>query len=531
MRKPLARIKLFIQTHDMIEIQCNASPFILKPVLQLVDQLEFEPRSTREGIILNLLNPFHEKFSAYRKQSHLTDSQTKEEQIRYLGKLECERKITRLAYLMRPYLKETQIIFRLSPYFEPHPLFTLFVKYLKQHSGCPILYAFEDNEGEHFSMGATADRLEKLIYSSDSKRLDEAQFIYESARTCVNSDDYYSAITILKSIAQLPHASADFKYDIWCELAIAHGAVGELKKALFYWNQIKKSENLIHKNRASYALGLYYTRHLPNEFQDVEMAEKHLQEGYRALEAQSNTSREDYTLDKVFNRSGMALATFKKGAVNEAQKMVEKGIAILNEINPNEHLFHQSVLYYNLAQCQKAKGETSAMKNSLEKLISLDGQFNLYHEFLTEFYIDQGVYSEALEAVNKALEIDGDHVPFHFLKGKIYFLLEDYPRAMVHFEHAYRLDPMDVGNLAYLTSIYNALEEFDAVIECLKNFHFKFSNNESGELIINNLIIALLNTNSAKRDFKELLDENIQLKPDSEFFGDIKHMISDIYAD
>lgn len=515
----------------MIEIQCNASPFVFKPILQLLDQINFKPTSVREGVILNFLDPFNTEFNSFKQESHLTDAQTKDEQIRYLGSVESQSKMSHLAYALGKILSDEQIIFKISPYFEEHKLLNLFIKYLKQQTNCTILYSFESNEGEPYIQCETTQKLEEIFYASEAKKIENGPEIFDAALTCINAGDYYSAINLLQSIRDLDHGDDYFKTDILCHLAIAHGAIGELKTAVFYWNYVFKNESLNFKNRSSYALGLMYLRHLPKQFQDQELGAKYLNDMFDLLNAAEVTDETRRELDLVFNRNGYALAAFKQGNVDEAEKLVADGIATLDRIGSSLSMFHQSVLYYNLAQCHKAKGEINKVEKTLEKLIEIDERFCLYHQYLIEFYLENNMLAEALEAVETGFKVDQDHVPFHFLKGKIYLLLENEDEALKSLERANELDPLDTSTLAYLTSIYNSQENYQRVFDCLKNFHFKFSNDNNGELIMNNLIIALINASEDENSVERTIEECLNLKPESDFFNEINNLLKEEHVD
>lgn len=515
----------------MIEVHCNASPFVFKPILNLLDKIDFQPATIREGVILNTLQPFTEKYKTFKEESHLTDSQTKEEQIRYLGNVEASNKMIHLAYALKDKLKGEQIVFKTSPYFKAHELFNLFLKYLKLQANCEILFSLETDEGPEFSVCETTDKLEFLCHASETQRVENGKFIFDSALTCINAGDYFSAINLLLSIRSIDLDDPYFETDILCHLAICHGAIGELKESIFYWTYVNKSEHAVHRNRASYALGLMYLRHLPKQFQDLNLGEKYLQDNYKELIENGNADPIRDQIDKVFNRNGYALAEFKRGNVDEAENLVATGINTLEQIGSSLSSFHQSVLYYNLAQCHKAKKETDKVEKILEKLIEIDPRFCLYHEYLTEFYIENEQTDKAFWALERGMKVDENHIPFHFLKGKIHAQLGDYESALTHYEYAHKLDPNDTGTLAYLTSIYNAYENFDAVLDVLKTFHFKFANDENGELIINNLIIALLNTSEDGDEAMQLLEECTKLKPESAFFQEITNTLNAEYVD
>lgn len=515
----------------MIEIHCNASPFVFKPIVQLLNRIKFVPKNTRECVIFAFLDPFNQKSGDFKAASHLTDAQTKDEQIRYLGNLESTSKMIHLAYALGNVLKKEQIIFKLSPYFEIHPLFDLFLKHLTKQSECAIYMHYTKDEGEAYRMNDISSRIETLFYSSESKKINNGAFMFDAALTCINAGDYYSAIKLLDSIRGLPHEDGYFENEILCHLAIAHGAIGELKQAVFYWNQVFKSENKNHKNRSSYALGLMYLRHLPKQFQDLELGEEYINAWYQKLVEDQTSDRTRNQIDQVFNRNGYALAAFKRGNIDEAEKLVTDGIATLEEIGSSLSMFHQSVLYYNLAQCFKAKKDLVQVEKTLEKLIEIDQKFCLYHEYLVEFYIENKMLEKALTAIEEGFKVDSNHIPFHFLKGKVLNLQGDKNAALLSFEQAYDLNPFDTGTLAYLTSIYNEHERYAAVLNCLKTFHFKFSNDQNGELIINNLIIALLNSENSNDQVDCLLKESINLKPESSFFQEITNLLNEEYVD
>jgi tetratricopeptide (TPR) repeat protein len=82
--------------------------------------------------------------------------------------------------------------------------------------------------------------------------------------------------------------------------------------------------------------------------------------------------------------------------------------------------------------------------------------------------LQSGDYDEAI-SLGKSLENqyqnDSD---FHFIMGSVFFILDDFKKALPYFEKSISLNPDDVETLRLKTNTHLALQEKDAAIKCCK---------------------------------------------------------------
>ena len=68
-----------------MRIYCAASPFVFRPLVQLIEAIGYRPQSVYDHLCMCIIDPLNPPYTPFKLGSHLTDAQTKEEQIRYVG--------------------------------------------------------------------------------------------------------------------------------------------------------------------------------------------------------------------------------------------------------------------------------------------------------------------------------------------------------------------------------------------------------------------------------------------------------------
>ena len=82
--------------------------------------------------------------------------------------------------------------------------------------------------------------------------------------------------------------------------------------------------------------------------------------------------------------------------------------------------------------------------------------------------IINGDYDEAI-AIGKNLESEySDDHDFMFIMGSVYYLVEDFKKALPYFEKAMQLDNQDVETLTLKTNVHLSLQQKDEAIDCCK---------------------------------------------------------------
>lgn|GEM_PF-4336342 len=509
----------------MIEIPCAPSPFVFKPIYHLLKKSDWELEELDDKLILNFINPLKKEYKIFKKESHLTDGQTKEYQLRFLGNREIDKKLMHIARKLRGKLLGKEVRFLFSCHFKPSDKFLQFINYMELFSDSTTTInmsyqnrflkpAFEENE---------IRRIENLYFASEMVRIQNAELIFEASRDCSNAEDYQSAINLLISIRDLDLEKA-LNLDIISHLAICHRAAGEFMQSTFY-NQIALEKgNLNQRVRAHYSLAMLNIRHYPLKFRNLEKGGQYLQDIYQELLSE-NYSTEKKEFDLVFNRNGYALVEYRNGNLDEATQLVENGIERLGKISTAYAIFHQSVLYYNLFQCYAAKNNFSKAEATLQQLLKIDEKYFAYYLHLVNFYLRHSKFDEALGKLCEGIKVAPNFFRFYYLIGLIKYQHEEFESAIEAFEKALSLNPLDVRSLAYLTSIFNMQSRYKKVLDLTNYFNFRQNNHSQGEIILNNKIIALLNTEHSFETIASLINKASELRPESVVIENLRNVI------
>lgn len=487
----------------MIEIQYKNSPFVYNSILDLIGKLKYVPHNFHEGIILNMLNPFNENYKIYKQESHLTDKQTETEQIRYLGTSENERKLILLAYLLKDKIPGNLIIIKIINNDVLNERVQMFFNYLRIHNKeIQLKYHYSESKVKSVTY---INKIERLYFKS-GKNTDDVNTLLNAAITCMNAGNYWTAINLLETINNVSTNNIILNCEIKAKLASAYEIVGDTITSEKYWLYVLKSGNLNQRYRASYSLGMINIRHHSIDFINIEAGEEYLRNILIELEQNYVLNpTDDLKVDIVFNKNGLALAEFKKGNTDEALNIVQEGIKELDKIDSHYSKFHQSVLYFNVYQCQLKNKNLNSAEETLLTLIKIDPIFFSYHEYLIIFYTDiLKDNTKALKAVNNILKIFTRHYKFYFLKAKILFDLNSIEKATQLFIKSNKLNPLYLPTISYLSTIYCSLENYEAAIAVINNINIdEYEYDKAIETILLNKVICLMNLETSMINLKK----------------------------
>ncbi len=122
-------------------------------------------------------------------------------------------------------------------------------------------------------------------------------------------------------------------------------------------------------------------------------------------------------------------------------------------------LFWLGAAYERTGQLPKAEGE-------FRRLLSLDPEFAPALNYLGYMWTEQGQnLNEALEMVNRAVELDPDNGAYIDSLGWAYFQLGRYEEAQDHLERAAELIPNDAVIVEHLGDLHQAVGDFDRARE------------------------------------------------------------------
>jgi len=499
------------ENEQIIEINAINSPFVFKPIKGLINKVNYSPITGKDRHALSLIFPFDKTLRQERRNSHLTDRQIKEKQLRFLGRSETEDKLRHLAQEIAKLLsgKRIKINFYLNQ--SASKLLFYFIKSLNFYSGTEVIFDYS-KKSEICSITHLSNEFELFYFSEPEFRIKNASLLYEAARDCGNAGDFESALNLLNSLLELD-LDSNLYIEVLLYVGLCHRLLSNPIEAEFYFNKvIEKTKNIYQRNTAWYALAMISILGHQPKFKNLSKSENYLQKNYEEL-----CSLKKSKLNKakiIFNRNGYALTLFRRGKLKEALEIVEDGVRQLDGFNTKQQFFQQTVLYYNIFQCYLNLGEISKAETTILKLINSDPKFPKYRLDLAEMYLQEKQYEQAIKAVKSGIkECSFSMYLFYFLEGKIFFELKEFEKAIKSFKIARKNNPFHIETLAFLVSSLIRTKKYKSVFKLLKNFDVKNYNNDTGETILNCKIVAMLNLSGKEEKLKEVVLSAQKIRP------------------
>jgi len=144
----------------------------------------------------------------------------------------------------------------------------------------------------------------------------------------------------------------------------------------------------------------------------------------------------------TFNENGLALVEMHLGDLAEARRLVERGMARLDEeVDPTEHTQHRSVLAYNRAQLLAAMGDLDAALSAYDDVISADPHHSEYYFERASVLRRLGRSDGAIDDYRRAIDQSPPYPEPHYNLGDLAAHLGDSRTALNEFSYVIELDP------------------------------------------------------------------------------------------
>jgi len=166
--------------------------------------------------------------------------------------------------------------------------------------------------------------------------------------------------------------------------------------------------------------------------------------------------------EKVLSEAGSG-AEFELGWCRLELGLYDQAIKVLEMVPNDDSRFDGARLLIFEADTRAGRSEKSVA--ALEKLIASSPSAEAFYQF--GLACDgEGRYADAVNAYEKAIEIDPDHHRAIFRLGYAYVLAGDPERAMGHYKRLAEHHPMYPSALVNLGILYEDAGQLDKAIEC-----------------------------------------------------------------
>ena len=92
---------------------------------------------------------------------------------------------------------------------------------------------------------------------------------------------------------------------------------------------------------------------------------------------------------------------------------------------------------------------------------------------------EQKYFKPAIEMLYKALELEGDNIEILFQIGELYFLINNYSRALQYLDRVLSLNDSHAETLKLLRTIKERQEDYDAVLKISTKLFEENKNSEN----------------------------------------------------
>lgn len=204
-----------------------------------------------------------------------------------------------------------------------------------------------------------------------------------------------------------------------------------------------------------YIMAILYSRYLPER--DLAKAEAYLERGLQEL-AKADLPKHTRFFQTAFNRNGLALVRHFQKRPQEAIELCQASFDKLNEeLGPNEHLLHRSVLLYNIAQVYAQTGPYDEALKYFTATMAIDPNYSEYYNERGNVYLKIGRLEDAVHDYMRAIDLSPPYMEVWTNLGQCYSLMERFEDAIDAYSRAIDLDPN------HTLSLVGRAQAFEAV--------------------------------------------------------------------
>lgn len=221
--------------------------------------------------------------------------------------------------------------------------------------------------------------------------------------------------------------------------------------------------------RAHYMMAMLHIRYLPKK--DAARSEWHLEEALRELAPAEMDPGEKHFLT-VFLLNGLAFVRHRQGRAQEAVEMTRSGFRRLDEnLPPERHRLHRSVLLFNAAQVYASTGALDDAERSLTAAMEMDPHYSEYYNDRGNVYLKMGRLDDAVRDYHQAIEFASPYPEVWVNLGQCHAMAGRWAEALAAYDRAVDLEPeramTRVQRARTLTALERrdeALAEYDAAL-------------------------------------------------------------------
>jgi tetratricopeptide (TPR) repeat protein len=295
-------------------------------------------------------------------------------------------------------------------------------------------------------------------------------------------------------------------------LHVVYAASGRPDEAL----RVVETEGLarvtdpLERSHLLYVVAMLHARYLP--VRDLACGEECLRQALDELERAPLDAAERH-FKTGFLLNGLAYVRFRQGHPDEAASLTHQNQERLDEnLPPDRHRLHRSVLLYNAGQVYAQTGDHEQALWHYSQAIELDPNYSEYHNDRGNLYLKLGRGEDAERDFLRAIELSAPYPEVWFNLGQCYMRLGRHADAERAYHRAVDLDPARVPAWVNLARARQAL---DRPHEALAAYDAAVAADGGNPLVLANRAGLRLSL-GRPREALEDLDRAVELAPANE---------------
>lgn len=259
--------------------------------------------------------------------------------------------------------------------------------------------------------------------------------------------------------------------------------------------------------RICYVLALIYSRFLSTP--DFEKADSFVQLGLDYLK-KSDLGDQDKHFLKVFTLNGLAFIRHRQGRPEEALELCKSGFSLLNEnLSPDQHRLHRSVLLYNMAQVYAAMHSYDEAVAHYSRAMEFDPNYSEYYNERGNIFLKLGRLPEAIADYREAIRLSAPYHEVFINMGQAYKLLGNHHAAFEAYSKALDLSP---GQLLPLLGRAQVCEALGKIPDAIADYTAALMLDKNQPLALANRATLYYEIGSFQESIKDL-DLALALEP------------------
>ena len=211
----------------------------------------------------------------------------------------------------------------------------------------------------------------------------------------------------------------------------------------------------------AYMLAMIYTRHLPPERIDQDMALSWVNTAL-AL-AEGAPTPEKHAFYSAFMRNARALIEMHRGNFTGSLDLVNEAIQIADErLDPEDHQLHRTVLISNRARLMVRMGDYDGAIHAFEEVLARDPEYNEPYFDRAVAHKARGDLDAALRDLDRAIELSVGFTDAYYNRADIHLERDETEAAMANLNTVLDIDPDYLDARLNRASLHMAAGDLDA---------------------------------------------------------------------